>query len=198
MLVGHRAHQDRAHVAASGQLIEPLHRQQRPLPAAFAGLNDLDGHVLVAVGQLPELLGQHIQGDGSLVLGCSCTISLANCSSVACRPDRSDTRTCLTATTSPPRSESAKHSEVPPATWPQPPLWGRHHRRGSRMLRSADPVMSARSGRHPAELLLEGDPGRGGCACRPTAKCHPGADDTAGRTAYRRGVPTGAHRAGAE
>jgi hypothetical protein len=30
--------------------------------------------------------------------GCSCTISLANSSSSACRPDRSDTRTCLTAT----------------------------------------------------------------------------------------------------
>jgi hypothetical protein len=38
------------------------------LPAALPGLNDLDRHVLVAVGQLPELLRQHIQGDRSLVL----------------------------------------------------------------------------------------------------------------------------------
>jgi hypothetical protein len=34
------------------------------LAAALAWTNDLNGHVLVAVGQLPDLLGQHIQGDG--------------------------------------------------------------------------------------------------------------------------------------
>jgi hypothetical protein len=43
--------------------------KQRPLPATLTGLNHLDGHILVAVGQLPELLRQHIQRDGSLVLG---------------------------------------------------------------------------------------------------------------------------------
>ena len=80
------------------ELVEPLHREQRPLPAPLTGLNHLDGRILVAVGQIPELLRQHIQSDGSLVLGVSCTISLANSSSAAWRPDRSDTRTCLTAT----------------------------------------------------------------------------------------------------
>jgi hypothetical protein len=69
LLGRHRIHQNRVHVAAGGQLVEPLHRQQSSLAAALAGLDDLDGHVLVAVGQLPELLGQDIQGDGPLVLG---------------------------------------------------------------------------------------------------------------------------------
>jgi len=39
------------------------------LSAALAGLDDLNRHVLVAVGQLSDLLGEDIQGDGSLVLG---------------------------------------------------------------------------------------------------------------------------------
>jgi hypothetical protein len=62
-------HQDGGHVAAGGQLVEPVQRQQRPLPAALPRADDLDGHALVAVGQLPDFLGQDIQGDGSLVLG---------------------------------------------------------------------------------------------------------------------------------
>jgi hypothetical protein len=69
LLLGHRAHQDGPHVAAGGQLVEPVHRQQRPLAAALARLDHFNGHVLVAVGQLPQLLGQHIQGDGALGLG---------------------------------------------------------------------------------------------------------------------------------
>jgi hypothetical protein len=69
LLVGHRAHQDGLHVAAGGQLIKPFHRQQRPLAAALARSDDLNGHVLVAVGQLPNFLRQHIQGDGALVVG---------------------------------------------------------------------------------------------------------------------------------
>jgi hypothetical protein len=32
-------------------------------------LDDLNGNVLLAVGQLPDLLGQDIKGDGPLVLG---------------------------------------------------------------------------------------------------------------------------------
>ena len=56
--VGHGVHQDGLHVAARCQLIEPLHRQQRPLAAALARTDDLNGHVLVALGQLPNLLGR--------------------------------------------------------------------------------------------------------------------------------------------
>jgi hypothetical protein len=69
LLSGHRTHQNGVHVAAGSQLVEPLHRQQGSLAAALAGLDDLDGHVLVAVGQLPKLLRQHIQGDRPLELG---------------------------------------------------------------------------------------------------------------------------------
>jgi hypothetical protein len=69
LLGSHRIHQNRLHVAAGGQLVELLHRQHRPLPAALAGLDNLDRHVLVAVGQLPQLLRKHIQGDRALVLG---------------------------------------------------------------------------------------------------------------------------------
>jgi hypothetical protein len=54
-------HQDGGHVAAGGQLVEPVQRQQRPLPAALPRTDDLDGHVLVAVGQLPDFLGQGIK-----------------------------------------------------------------------------------------------------------------------------------------
>jgi hypothetical protein len=49
LLLGYGVHQDRVHVAAGGQLIEPIHRQQRPLPAALPRLNDLNGNVLLAV-----------------------------------------------------------------------------------------------------------------------------------------------------
>jgi hypothetical protein len=69
LLGGHRIHEDGLHVAACGQLVEPLHRQQRPLPAALPRLDDLDGHILVAVGELPQLLPKHIQGKESLVFG---------------------------------------------------------------------------------------------------------------------------------
>jgi hypothetical protein len=69
LLLGHGAQQDGLHVAACGQLIKPVHRQQRPLAAALPRLDHFNGHVLVALGQLPKLLGQHIQGDGALVLG---------------------------------------------------------------------------------------------------------------------------------
>jgi hypothetical protein len=48
---------------------KPVHRQQRPLPAALSRQDDLNGHVLVALGQLPDLLRQDIKRDGSLVLG---------------------------------------------------------------------------------------------------------------------------------
>jgi hypothetical protein len=37
----HGIQQDGVHVAASGQLIEPLHRQQRPLAVALARIDDL-------------------------------------------------------------------------------------------------------------------------------------------------------------
>jgi hypothetical protein len=69
LLGGHGVHQDGVHVATGGQLVEAVHRQQRSLAAALSPLNNLDGNVLVAVGQLPDLLGQDIKGDGSLVLG---------------------------------------------------------------------------------------------------------------------------------
>jgi hypothetical protein len=98
LLVGHGAQQDGLHVAACGQLIKPFHRQQRPLAAALARSDDLNGHVLVAVGQLPDLLRQHIQGDGALVVGVLMDNQLANWSSSAWRPERSETRICLTAT----------------------------------------------------------------------------------------------------
>jgi hypothetical protein len=69
LLLGHGVHQDSVHVAAGSELVEPVKRQHRPLPAALAGLDDLDGHILVALGQLAELLGQDINGDWPLVLG---------------------------------------------------------------------------------------------------------------------------------
>jgi hypothetical protein len=37
LLLGHDVHQDGVHVAACGQLVESVHRQQRPLAAALAG-----------------------------------------------------------------------------------------------------------------------------------------------------------------
>jgi hypothetical protein len=39
------------------------------LPAALPRTDDLNGHVLLALGQLPDLLGQDIKSDGSLILG---------------------------------------------------------------------------------------------------------------------------------
>jgi hypothetical protein len=51
-------------------------------------------------GSSPISSGRTSRVMGPWCWGCSCTISLANASSLACRPDRSDTRTCLTATTS--------------------------------------------------------------------------------------------------
>jgi hypothetical protein len=68
LLGSHGVHQDGVHIAG-GELVEPIQRQQRPLPASLPRLNDLNGHVLVAIGQLPDLLRQDIKGDGSLVLG---------------------------------------------------------------------------------------------------------------------------------
>jgi hypothetical protein len=69
LLVGDRVHQDSVHVAARGQLVKPVHRQQRPLATALPRPDDLNGHVLLTLGQLPKLLSQDIKGDGSLVLG---------------------------------------------------------------------------------------------------------------------------------
>src|SRR5215218_9167989 len=49
-------------------------------------------------GSSPSSSGSTSSVMGPWYWGCSCTISLANSSSPAWRPDRSDTRTCLTAT----------------------------------------------------------------------------------------------------
>src|SRR5215216_2044615 len=58
LLLGHGVHQDSVHVAAGGQLVEPVNRQQRPLPAALAWLGDLNGHVLLALGSSPISSGR--------------------------------------------------------------------------------------------------------------------------------------------
>jgi hypothetical protein len=50
LLGSHGIHDDGVHVAAGGQLVEPLHRQQGPLAATLARLDHLDKHILVAVG----------------------------------------------------------------------------------------------------------------------------------------------------
>ena len=49
-------------------LFKPVHRQQRPLATALPWLDDLNGHVLLALGQLPDLLRQDIKRDWSLIL----------------------------------------------------------------------------------------------------------------------------------
>jgi hypothetical protein len=69
LLGAYGVHEDGGHVAAGSQLVEAVHRQQRSLAAALSRLNNLNGNVLVAVGQLPKLLGQDIKGDRSLVFG---------------------------------------------------------------------------------------------------------------------------------
>jgi hypothetical protein len=68
LLGGHGSHQDGVHIAAGNQLVKPGNRQQRPLPTALPRTDDLNGNVLLALGQLPDLLGQDIKGDGALVL----------------------------------------------------------------------------------------------------------------------------------
>jgi hypothetical protein len=50
LLGSYGIHDDGVHVAAGGQLVEPLHRQQGPLAATLARLDHLDKHILVAVG----------------------------------------------------------------------------------------------------------------------------------------------------
>jgi hypothetical protein len=54
------------------------------LPAALPRTDDLNGHVLVALGQLPDLLRQDIKSVGPWYWGCSWTISLRTASSPAC------------------------------------------------------------------------------------------------------------------
>jgi hypothetical protein len=131
LLGGHGIQQDGVHIAASGQLIEPLHRQHRPLAAGLPRLDDLDRHVLVAVGQLPELLGQDIKGDGSLVLGVLMHDQLGELVLIGRRPDRSETRICLTATARLHERDLAKHSEVARGSWLARAAVGPSHRLGS-------------------------------------------------------------------
>jgi hypothetical protein len=69
LLLGHGFLKDGVHIAAGSQLVKPVNRQHCPLPAALPRLNHLNGHVLLALGQLPDLLRQDIKGDRSLVLG---------------------------------------------------------------------------------------------------------------------------------
>src|SRR4029450_5601164 len=66
LLLGHGVHQDSVHVAACGQLVKPVNRQQHPLPAALSRTDDLNGNVLLALGELPELLRQDIKSDWPL------------------------------------------------------------------------------------------------------------------------------------
>jgi hypothetical protein len=69
LLVGHSVQQDSVHVAAGSQLVKPVNRQQRPLATALPRLNNLNRNVLLTLGQLPNLHGQDIKSDGSLILG---------------------------------------------------------------------------------------------------------------------------------
>jgi len=98
LLDAHDVQQDGLHIATYGQLVKPLHRQQRPPPAALPRLNSLNRHILLALGTSPISSGRTSRVIGPWYWGYSCTISLANASSDACRPERSDTRTCFTAT----------------------------------------------------------------------------------------------------
>jgi hypothetical protein len=69
LLGAHDVQQDGLHIATYGQLVKPLHRQQRPLPAALPWLDNLNRHILLALGHFPDFLGEDIKGDRSLVLG---------------------------------------------------------------------------------------------------------------------------------
>jgi hypothetical protein len=45
LLGAHDVQQDGLHIATYGQLVKPLHRQQRPLPAALPWLDNLNRHI---------------------------------------------------------------------------------------------------------------------------------------------------------